>query len=238
MRQIHPVGFHEKFVASGVYSYYEHGSPRSAQEYWSIHELPDGGQLIRVDFPILLIEAWVSPVQEGGRIERADLHYLGNSHGRVKEQGKASYVFESDKVQLGYTIENKPRQFEEISLPANYLVEVFPSNLFIGFTLAALASVTGDRVPICTCGIKYPTVPTEELAFHVFVYSLPPIAGEKGSIHVIGRTLDAFRYTLGSQPPMYYWIDEHGVLLRVEFLNGMTHIELTQYARHPESPTS
>jgi hypothetical protein len=238
MRQIHPVSFHEKFVASGVYTFHKHGNPRDLHEYWSTHELPDGGKLIREDTPELLIEAWVSPEQEGGRIERVDLRYVGNLHARVKEQGNASYVFDSDKVQFGYTLENKPRQFEEVSLPANYLVAVLPSNLFIGFTLAALASATGESVPICTCGIKYPAIPTEELSFNVHVYYLPAITGEKGLIHVVGRARDAFRYTLGSQPPMYYWIDEHGVLLRAGFLNGMTHIELTQYARRPDLPKS
>jgi hypothetical protein len=238
MRQIHPVGFHEKFVASGVYRYYEHGNPRDIHEYWTIHELPDGGQLIRVDFAELLIEAWVSPIQEGGRVERVDLHFSRNPSGQVKEQGKASFVFESDRVQLGYTMENKARQFEEFSLPSDYVVSVFSSSLFLGLELANLAKAKGDRIPICTCAINYPGIPTEELTFNVHIYYLPPITGEKGSINVVGHAIDASRYITGSNPPMYNWVDEHGILLRAESFNGITHTELTQYARRPEPSMS
>lgn len=74
MRYLHAVGLAEKLLSSGVYV----GADGQPVEAWSIHVLPDGAWLVRVDRVVraMLIEGWRAPDDEGGRIERLDAFRL------------------------------------------------------------------------------------------------------------------------------------------------------------------
>lgn len=74
MRYLHAVGLAEKLLSSGVYV----GADGVPVEAWSIHVLPDGAWLVRVDRVGrgMLVEGWRAPDDEGGHIERIDAFRL------------------------------------------------------------------------------------------------------------------------------------------------------------------
>jgi hypothetical protein len=247
MRQIHPVSFHEKFVASGVYEYYFDDRPTGSIERWSIHELPDGAQLVRVDQrwasgspKEILIEAWRSPLEEvGGRIERLDISALG----RDGNKGKATYMFESDRVQVGYTVDDKQRQQSEISRPPNCVPSV-NSTLFLGFLLANVAKANGECIPICSCN--------PFLSYDVKIEEFGAAFRELGVITIAGKSRPAWRCqrvhpcALVSEDRVIdwevlpsVWLDEYSIVLTTEYpgQDGIVAL-LTQYARRPEPPES
>jgi len=245
MRQIHPVGFHEKFVASGVYTYYHNYTPTGSAERWSIHELPDGAQLIRVDQnwvsgspKNILIEAWQSPLENiDSRIERVDIAALG-SEGK---QGKATYIFEAGRVQVGYSVDGKYQQ-NEVLLPSNCIPSV-NSTLFVGFQFAIVARANGECVPIYAC---HPF-----LTYDVKVEKVGAVIGETDTLSVTGKLLKARRYQIVhpcstrermeilSENLPSAWIDKHNIVLKTEDLRQESIVAmLTQYARRPEPPKS
>jgi hypothetical protein len=234
MRQIHPVGFHEKFVASGIYTEYQQDVPTGKVERWSIHELPDGAQLIRVDYDwskysSVLIEAWRSPAS---RVERIDIHFWGaEKNGGIR--GEATYLFEADTVQVGYTIDGKPRQQEEVALPSKYVPSVH-STLFFGFTIADVSVANGDCIPVCMC--TYPKTASDPE-----VQEWGAVALEEGEFAIAGKSVAARRYQWNRQCDAddnvadvhtYFLLDEHHTLLQTENV-GNDSIRLTQYARKP-----
>ncbi|MCI0353047.1 MAG: hypothetical protein L0Z53_26810, partial [Acidobacteriales bacterium] len=125
MRQIHPVGFHEKFVASGEYTYYgENGVERAISDNWSIHELPDGSQKVRVDwetregFWVDLIDALLKPEQSGKQIERFEISAYATDWRSAHI--RANFIFFEDHVAVGRTYNDEPRENEELNLPSEY----------------------------------------------------------------------------------------------------------------------
>ena len=132
MRYLHPVGISEKFVASGKYVMYTDDAPGATIETWSIHALPDGAQLIRVDIDYrkhggrsFLIEAWVNPPDEdadmltgaaiASSISRLDVSAFGKP-GDKFQRGRATYLFDGDRVEIGRTLDKGERIYEEMPL--------------------------------------------------------------------------------------------------------------------------
>jgi hypothetical protein len=246
MRQIHPVGFHEKFVASGVFTYLHDGNPLDTQEYWSIHELPDGGQLIRVDLDwvewSLLIEGWRGPSANGGRIERADTHIWGAEKNGIRS--KATYLFESDRAQVGYVIGDQARQQKEIALPTGYVVSIRHSTLLWGFTIAEVAKANGKCIPLCECfslatGFREPRISEASMVLR-----------ESSNLVIAGTTVkarlcqwhhhcDAPDKPIDPKGGPFFWIDEYDILLLTDDskMSGGS-VRLTQYAHRPEPPRS
>src|SRR5687767_14762568 len=108
MRHIHPIGFHEKFVASGRYNHYRYGTLAGLVETWSIHELPDHSSLVRVDWDgrndetfrdSMLLEALYEPGLTGEKLNRLEVHAYGAGAAAYKTQAvnvsviKTSYTF-------------------------------------------------------------------------------------------------------------------------------------------------
>jgi len=241
MRQIHPVGFHEKFVASGTYTEYFEAEPTDNFEHWTVHELPDGGQLIRVDRDQgrLLIEGWRNPLN--ARIERIDI-YVWEKHG---VRGKASYIYENGSLQVAYSTSDRPRQEKEIPLPPDCIIFAGASHLFRGMMIADVARSNGECVPVCLC--RYPIIYSDPV-----VNEFSAVTRETGFLAVAGKTISARRIQWdqpcdsvpedienNSETQPSFWLDEYSVLLR-DVIPGMegNQIYLTQYAHRPERPTS
>jgi hypothetical protein len=245
MRQIHPVGLHEKFVASGVYTYYHENNPTGSEERWSIHELPDSAQLIRVEQNwasgnprIILIEAWRGSVENvGGQIERLDI--LGFR--RDGKKGKATYLLESNPVRVSYIVDDMLHQ-DEVDLPTNCVLST-NSTLFLGFTLAKAVRELGQCVPVCKC---WPF-----LSFDAKVETLGAVIRETEVVTIAGKSVRAQGYLLNypcssatqeenvdlEKQPLV-WLDEHHIVLKSESSPGIVTVLLTQYARRPEPPKS
>jgi hypothetical protein len=252
MRQIHPVSFHETFVASGVYNDFYEGVPAGRVEKWTIHELPDGAQLIRVDLDwsewSLLVEGWRSAPENGKRIEHLEIHFLGTKRGGVKH-GKASYLIDGDSVHLSCNVDGEPQQDKEILLPSNCIVSAAPT-LFFGLTMVEIAQANGNCVPVCLCDVSYLGYP--KITFGADVHDFSAVKRESRTFVVADKVLNAHCYQwhqpcnpvregieINPEDRPIFWIDEYGILLETDPKTGTDETtRLTQYARRPEPPES
>jgi len=111
MRQLHPVSFHERFVASGTYTYYNGDTPAGDVERWTLHEPGAGSLTIRADYDGRTDSSidWLFEglaVETGGhwRIERFDLLALGHT---VKTEAK--FVFGPDGAEISPRVDGEPQ---------------------------------------------------------------------------------------------------------------------------------
>ncbi len=240
MRYLHAVGVHEKFVASGVYIHYQNGEATGTVEHWSVHELPDGAQLIRVDDDwrdrdgsSVLIEAWRSPASEGGRIERFDISAFG-ARGDAVQRVRATFSFSGDHLEVGHSIDDAPRRQLEMQLPPGYIVA--PEGLiFGGFEAAELARYPGEEQPV----VSYlPTFLTAEAAFRPVVHrQRVEIDAEEVTVEIGGKPHTARRLHQSSPlapEVLNLWIDRHNVLLKYQVDDQRHSAVLTRYARRPD----
>lgn len=150
MRYLHPVTMNEEFVASGVYMQRNVDGAPVAEESWTFHEFPDGAWMIRVDHDrrvsggaSVLIEAWRSPLSDGGCIERFDISAfgpIGASHHHVR----ATYSIVDDSMQIGRTLDRGERVYESLSLTEAYTL--YPGGiLFRGMAVAAIETGQPSR---------------------------------------------------------------------------------------------
>ena len=236
MRQLHAVSGHEQFVASGTYTHYRHNEPTGTVEYWSIHQLPDGGQIIRVDDDwreqdgsSVLIEAWRSP--ESLRIERFDLHAFGGKEDEIDEVRASFQVFE-DHLEVGRTVDKNEREQFELVLPEQYITAP-ESLIFGGFEVVALAQFRGEAIPV----ISYlPTFLSELTAFRPVTHAQSATYLRAEEITIGSRSYDSQVYEQtnpsdGAHWPI--WVDHHGVLLKFTGSDNIHSAALTQYARRP-----
>lgn len=239
MRYLHPVGIQERFVASGIYIHYQDGNPTGTVEHWSIHEMPDGAQKIRVDDDwretdgsSVLIEAWRSPYAEGGRIERFDLHAFGGKNDPIKEV-RATFQFFGDHAEIGHTVNNGTRQQLEIDLPQDYIVAP-ESLIFGGFEVAMLAVNPGYQFPV----VSYlPTFYSAATTFRPTVYEQSAVFLRDESISIDVHTYAAHcfeQYSPSSDQKFPLWTDEHDILLKFISADQRHSAILTRYARRVE----
>jgi hypothetical protein len=240
MRYLHVVGAHEKFVASGVYVHYQDGEATGTLEHWSIHELPDGAQIMRVDDDwrdvdgsSVLIEAWRSRPGDGGRIERFDVSAFG-ARGAAVQRVRATFSFTGDHLDVGHSIDDTPRRQLEMQLPPGYIVA--PEGLiFGGFEAAELARYPGEEQPV----VSYlPTFLTAEAAFRPVVHrQRVEIGAADEVIELGGKSYPAHRlHQHSSLAPevLTIWTDRHNVLLKYHVDDQRHSAVLTHYARRPD----
>jgi hypothetical protein len=241
MRQLHPVGWHEKFVASGVYTYYEDGQVRAITDQWTINELPDGMQLIRVDWETKedywfeLLEV-LSDIKDSHRhIQRFDL--LAQDVYLPSNQVRASYIFYEDHAEITVRLANELRQQEEIKLPDRYVV--YPgTRLLQGFAVKELGDSDSTPIPVYSI---YPFF-DDPYPFHVFVREGSAVFVKQEDLEISGNTYLTRCYEKSESDWLSrFWLDDYDVLLRSETwihdsLSG--YVELTQYVRRPEPPKS
>ncbi len=233
MRYLHVVGQHETFVASGVYIYYgEDGQPDGRTESWAIHELPDGAQLLRVDRDTratgqgwLLLEAWRSPIGEGGRIERFDVHAYGPADAPVRTV-KATYSLYNDYVEIGRTIDETPRQYTEVPLPGGCIA--YPRTAL--FTGPLIAQVAGQETSVFT---YTPGFDDAESAFAGRVSTETATFEKEGTMALAGGDVPtrAYRWPAGSE--RIVWLDDHDTMLAQD-KGTQRRVMLTRYARRPD----
>lgn len=236
MRVLHRVRRHESFIASGVYHCLEDDKPSGVVEHWSIHQLPDQSQIIRVDRDgradvlnhSLLLEALRSA---DGYIERCDIR-MYYAHEKMMREARATYNFIDEHVEIGRNIEAKERIDEIVALPPQTVIYP-PVRIFAGSVIARLAARIEGKAPVF--------LPNTD------VHSSQLLSGsvEERSAHFLGaETIDisgkhyaARHYQFGSSSQAAsLWLDEHEVLIRSVYQNLNNRVEttiLTQYARKP-----
>jgi hypothetical protein len=247
MRQIHPVGFQEKFVASGTYTHYRDDKPSGLVERWTIHELPDQSQLVRVDWDgradeihhdTMLLETLYSAGTPGKKLERLEIHAFGAAAQQVKvvnlKTVKASYIFFEDHVQVIRVLDNQPPLIHESEWSPEWVVRPAGTRLLMGFAIARYAVQPGTKIETFFYEPSY----QDNTAFEGhFCYEIVRFVAEE-DLEIAGKSYPAQKYewltpeTL--KPESNVWLDEHNVLLRHESLWVDGDVILTQYARRPE----
>ena len=221
MRRLHVVGKHEKFVASGVYKVYAGDQPTGLIEYWSIHEVGDGAQFVRVDVDgrdfdgnSTLLEALLNP---DGHFERVDAHSYdtGASH-----PAKVSFTFFADRVEILQTVENDVREMA-VDLPLGYH-PVIDSRLLTGLAIA------NPDLHDVTTSYFLPVLKKPVLTWTIVDIELQALGDRE--IQVAGRDIAVSGY--GWDSDMTVWIDRDGVAVQIETLSE--NALLTQYGRRPE----
>lgn len=233
MRQLHPVAFHEQFLASGTYIYEQDGQRDGAVETWTIHRLPDQSQLIRIDFDARQIPLGISILTEvlrdsSGSIQRFDIHFV-NPYGATIQRGKATFVVYENHVEIGRQLNDQPRQSHEIAIPANTMI--YPlMHIFTGQAIGQLAERGGHNIPVFVPDL---TDLDSDHAINgmILIYSASYAGNE--SINWSGKSTSAkhYRFTVGSLAVQSnVWVDSKTVMLIYE--DQTLRIRLKDYARN------
>lgn len=237
MRYLHAVGVSERFVASGVYVHHLEDRPTGTSEQWSIHELPDGAQMIRVDDDhrkrdgsSVLIEAWREPERSGGHIARVDLHGFGGKDAEISDV-RASYIVNENVLEFGRSVDKGDREYDELALPETYILSP-ESLIFGGFEVDELAT-RGVETPV----IGYLPAFVSEQAFSPLSYPQGATFIEERTMIVAGkpymaRMFEQINPLSGEQTTL--WVDRHEVLLQYRSADGRHSAILTDYARRPD----
>ncbi|MBZ0309610.1 MAG: hypothetical protein K8I82_26335, partial [Anaerolineae bacterium] len=185
-----------------------------------------------------LIEAWRSAAASGGHIERFDIHAYGQTQAPANKV-RATYMMVEGYIEVGLSINNQPRQHDEIAVPTGTLL--FPgTSLFLGLLLAEVAQQASSGATVFSPDIDF----TGEATFVGRV--VQPIVSSKSApdtITAAGRQITArhYRFQLpgADKKPveMTAWVDNQHILLRCEQPAKAKHTVLTQYAHRPEPRT-
>jgi hypothetical protein len=254
MRQIHPVAFHEKFVARGMYSHYRDGKLAGLVEYWSIHELPDHSYLVRVDWDgrndeihrdSMLFEALYEPGLMGEKLNRLEVHAYGAGDAAYKTLAvnvnviKASYTFFDDHILVSREFDGQPPIIDEYDWSQNWVVRPAGTRLLMGFAVARYAAQSNTKIKTLFYEPHY----KDETAFEgYFCDEIVRFLAEEELV-VAGKIYSARKIEWVTpdkalKPEAIVWLDKHNVLLRHKTLWFDGDAILTQYARRPEPQLS
>lgn len=200
MRYIHPVGIHEKFVASGEYD--QHRSQ------WSVHQFPDGAWMMRVDWDkrqidgtSIIIEAWRSPIAEGGNIDRFDIWGFADKRYPI-QQVKARYFVVESTLEISLQIDKQPQLTQSHRFTSDMrLLPDLP--LFWGYMTAKSAQI------IVSCLFDF----ASPQAFSpVMTQPIVTPLGEE-TLTIAEKAHITQRYQLDNR---HVWIDSLGIVLAYE----------------------
>lgn len=212
MRCLHPVQAHERFVAGGRYHFSKRDAPLQKSETWTIHAHPDGEQFIRVDADSLreegrsvLAEALLD--RDGG-LARLDIRYE-NAHfpGGVRAL-RATYQLADGCLQIGYELNGAARQYRELELPPDTLIDV-PLLPFRGRAIAALAGRGNAPTWLFVPAFDY-----AQLLPGALQQVVSPVAAAGTEALRLGKRAIATRRFRYHDKAAAYWLDKHDVIIR------------------------
>lgn len=233
MRYLHPVQAHERFLASGTYRFTKNGEPLAKSESWAMHAHPDGERFVRVDADArgaegksILAEALVD---RENTIVRFDIRYENDRfEGGIKTL-RATYQRASDRLQIGYSMNEDDRKYTELALPAGVIVDI-PLLVFRGRAIRAMAErANGDifvyvpmfeHAQLCPGLLRQVVSPVERLGDDTVFLGKRGIAAS------------SFRYR---DKAVTYWIDQHDVIVKRlnSFKQQEIAVEISNYAAPP-----
>lgn len=233
MRVLHAVKPHEQFVASGIYQHQENGGAVGTIEQWSIHQLPDGAHLFRVDYDAreersltILVEALSTPGDDS-RFERFDTHLISVT-GQPFHKARLTTTFSEDGALIGIAINSGEMGYHEMAFAPGALVYP-PGHVFAGALVKQL--ITQDPpTPIFS-------LLTEKLDNDMTISEVHALCSiDPASIILGGRQFTLRCFTLaGSNPALngVFCLNEHDILMRRTELDEVGQervIALTEYA--------
>lgn len=240
MRYLHPVAARERFVAGGRYHFSKQGAPLQKSETWTIHAHPDGENFLRVDADSLreegrsvLAEALFD---QAGALARLDIRYE-NAHfpGGVRHL-RATYQLADGCLQVGYELNGAERQYRELPLPPEALIDV-PLLPFRGRAIAALAERGAAPTWLFVPAFDY-----AQLLPGALQQVLSPVAAAGTDILRLGKRGIATRRFTYHDKAAAYWLDKHDVIIRRvnAFRQQEIVVQVSNYvapAQHLESAT-
>jgi hypothetical protein len=214
MRVLHAIKPHETFVASGIYQSRENGSATGTTEQWSIHQLPDGAHLIRVDHNAreergltVLVEALTLPGHVG-RFERFDTHLITVSRQPFQKIRKTT-TFTGDSVLIGTAVDGSDMTYRETTFTPGTLVYP-PGHVFAGALLQQLVRL---ELPVPVFSWLNAALEQDAAIAQVQVMGITDAA----NLTLGGRefALDCFMLE-GSNPALsgVFCLNEAGILMR------------------------
>lgn len=231
MRQLHPVSLKEKFVASGLYILAEKSQPAQLTEEWSIHQLPDHSEIVRVDRIvasdiILLLEGYRTPA---GLIERFDA-YLYAFGASLSHQIRATYTRLGDELYITRTLNRETSQETVLSVSSDTLI-CPPALVFMGMAIKTVAE--GSRAVVTAvvedCDAAYAlTALQNSLTVTPAATTYKQVAGRNLEINgyrIQGHGYDAQNHLL--------WVDQQHILTGLEYQSTEVGY-LAQYSRRLE----
>lgn len=233
MRYLHPVGAHERFVASGAYLFAKDGRSLGKTESWTIHELGDGSKLVRVDSDArteegksLLAELLISRDDE---VIRFDLRYENDRFEGGIRALSATYSLVDQVMQIGYRMNGAERSYLEREIAPEVLLDI-PFLVMRGRTLFALSQCQGKPisvfVPMFEHAQLFPGV-TRIVESPVDCLGYDRLA--LGKREIVTRR---FRYV---DKAASYWVDEQGIVIKRinAFKQHEFSVTVSNYARRP-----
>lgn len=228
MRYLHRIAAHEKFIASGIYQFYENGELTHLAESWSIHEYSGGARMIRIDQDArasggadTLAEALIHPE---GRLERLNVRCWMIFPTPAFQTLQADYVFLENYIQIGRTVDGGEREYAEVEIPPDTLIRLPQFILFESWTLAAAAKKSAES----TVDVFVPDY--LEGGGRLKPDNLPRIIEiAEEELEMGGLLRKTRRYTTGGGST-HIWLDEHDIALKLSYGDGASIQRLTRYA--------
>jgi len=227
MRHLHPTALNEKFFAQGVYKYFRDGEELPITESWSIHELPYGGRLVRVDEDArqydglsILTEALMDA--EYG-VERFNV-MSDNAKDDEIQAFKSDYSLFENYVQISQRIKREPVTASEFPLIEGGLVYL-RQTIYMGFLIRQMLNTELSKAHIFTPALLS-TDETQTLRMQIEAH-------EKTSMTIGKKEMMATRYQFTDDK--FCWIADNDIVLRREYLyDGVQYeVQLTDFAHRP-----
>lgn len=225
MRQLHPVSFHEQFVASGTYLYSQDDAATGDIEHWTIHEPGEGALTIRADYDgragsgvNWLFEGFYNCIRR--RVERFDLSVLGDRRTDAKVSVGA------DGLHVSLRVDGEAVAPITSALPPDAVAlppALVGAYLFASGAASAVQAVVIDFDPATGIihGLTQQTLAVEARGAEAIV-----IDGHTVHTNVLRVVSDTGR-------EVSIWRDQSDVVLRWQDAHGRAAI-LTQYVHRPE----
>lgn len=227
MRYLHPVAASEKFIARGLYRFYENDVLLPKTEAWTRHRLAGGGILTRVDreheFDGLttLIEVLTD---DDGRFQRLSVREWNTSPQADHKTCRVEYIFFEDYIQITRRVDEGAAQNTEVR---------FPQTTILDLTISAFRNVRFERMAkaapdetVFTC--LRPCWWTETLIETLELTRPDDIFGTINNL--TPRYTKPPTIVYNASMDRYLGVDEHAIPLQYEDHQKKSLIVLTEYA--------
>ncbi len=230
MRQLHPVSFHEKFVASGTYTIGWGGKATGDVEHWTLHEPGAGSLTIRSDWDgragsgaSWLFEGFTVASSRHG-MERFDYQLLNRTRSAI-----VSYLFDQETVQSLIRVDEMTAEIAPMPLPADAMV-CPPS--FVAAYWFVLRLLRQGRTEAAVL-----EVPVSDRNFASFSeVRIEPVGESMCEVAGASYPVSGYRLTVDGAVDGDCWFDRFGILMRYQKPRGQS-VLLTTYVHRPE-PTA
>jgi hypothetical protein len=229
MRHLHSVGANEVFLASGVYKHYEGETLTKLTEAWSIHLVPGGGRLVRIDKDARLTdgtshltEILMSP---DDHVERLNVQLMNTASAAGFKTMHTSYVFLDEYVQITRKQDHAEPEYSEIALPASSVfVRLLEYHIFWGQTLKLSAAHLADDLAVFVPFHKSGHPPGK-----VVQGILPAVEEVTDDVVTLGKKEIACR-RYRTQGNRLVWLDDHDIPVKIISMQGYVLDLLSNYA--------